>query len=238
MEQLLRLNRQFYGRFALPFSASRLQPQPGFARLFSFLPVPCHSVLDVGCGNGRFAHFLQSHQSVERYVGVDFSSELLEITRSRVSGSFYERDLSQPDCLQGLGVFEVAVCLAVLQHIPGRHRRVQLLRQIKEQLTENGRLVLSNWQFLAHPRQKRKVVDWSAIGLTAAQVEPGDYLLSWERGGSGLRYVCLLDEGETAELAADAGFSVLSHFFSDGKEGTLNLYTVLSVDTPPANVTI
>jgi hypothetical protein len=43
----------------------------------------------------------------------------------------------------------------------------------------------------------------------------------------GLRYVCLVDEVETANLAKSAGLRILDQFRSDGQEGDLNLYTVL-----------
>ena len=54
------------------------------------------------------------------------------------------------------------------------------------------------------------------------------YLLSWHRGGYGLRYVALLDEAETQRLADAAGLRVVAQFYSDGREGNLNLYTLLA----------
>ncbi|MCA9962203.1 MAG: hypothetical protein KC443_24375, partial [Anaerolineales bacterium] len=58
-------------------------------------------------------------------------------------------------------------------------------------------------------------------------VEPGDYLLTWQRSGFGLRYACHIDAGQTARLAADAELRIVHQFRSDGKEGNLSLYTVL-----------
>jgi hypothetical protein len=54
-------------------------------------------------------------------------------------------------------------------------------------LLPEGRLLLSNWQFATNSRQRRKQLAWSTAGLEPADVEPGDYLLSWQRGGLGLR---------------------------------------------------
>ncbi len=95
-------------------------------------------------------------------------------------------------------------------------------------LAPGGRVALANWQFTASERQRRKIRPWSEAGITAADVEEGDYLLSWQRGGYGLRYVALLDESETRRLAAAAGLRVVESFRSDGREGELNLYTVLA----------
>lgn len=227
VRQLLALNRRFYDELAEPFVRSRAAPQPGFYRLVDLLPRPCDRLLDVGCGDGRFGRFLQA-RGVRQYIGVDFSDSLLAQARATTPGEFYQRDLSRPDCLEGLGLFDAVACLATLQHIPGRTNRVQLLAAMKACLASGGRLLLANWQFLASERQRRKVADWGEIGLSSAEVEPGDYLLTWQRGGSGLRYVALIDAAETAALVQEAGLHILAQFRSDGREGDLNLYTILS----------
>jgi hypothetical protein len=58
--------------------------------------------------------------------------------------------------------------------------------------------------------------------------------LSWRRNGRGLRYVHLVDQQETTWLAKQADLLILDEYLSDGKEGNLNLYTILAkqqVDT-------
>ncbi len=232
VQRLLDLNQEFYDAQADSFSGSRVTPQPGFARLLPHLPQPCPRFLDVGCGNGRFAEFLQSHKRIGEFVGVDFSEELLTDAAKNAEGTFYQRNLLEPDCLDGLGRFPAISCLAVMHHLPGRANRVRLLQEIKEHLVENGRLLISNWQFMDSPRQRRKVQDWAEISLTAADVEPNDYLLAWRRGGFALRYACQIDVAETAELATAAGFAIVDQFRSDGKEGNLSLYTVLTPTLP------
>jgi tRNA (uracil-5-)-methyltransferase TRM9 len=226
-QQLLALNRTFYSQLALPFACSRSRPQPGWSRLAAFLPEPCPTLLDVGCADGRFGRFLLERQRIGRYSGVDFSAELLEQARRTLAGEFYERDLSDPHSLAGLSRYTAVACLSTLQHVPGRAQRLRLLREIAEHLLPEGRLLLANWQFMDNPRQRRKVVAWEDIGLTASGVEANDYLVSWQREGSGLRYVCLIDTAETAALARESGLALVDHFRSDGREGDLNLYTIL-----------
>ncbi|GJM41147.1 MAG: hypothetical protein DHS20C20_14290 [Ardenticatenaceae bacterium] len=231
-QRLLALNQEFYDAHADSFSGSRVKPQPGFARLLPYMPEPCPRFLDVGCGNGRFAEFLQSQDRIGDFVGVDFSEELLSDAALNAVGSFYQRNLLAPGCLDGLGQFPAISCLAVMHHLPGKANRVRLLQEIRAHLTENGRLLISNWQFMDSPRQRRKVQDWAAIGLTASDVEANDYLLAWQRGGFALRYACHIDAAETAELAEKAGFTIVDQFRSDGKEGNLSLYTVLTPTLP------
>ena len=252
-KRLLKLNQAFYARFAAPFADSRSNPQPGFYRLLKYLPISCDRVLDVGCGNGRFGQFLKSEHLSFDYTGIDFTSELLLLAGEQVQGNFYQRDISRPGFLEGIGKFDLIVCLATMQHVPGRSNRIGLLREMKLHLAENGRIFLANWQFLDSRRQRRKICDWANANLSEADVEPGDYLLTWQRDGSGFRYVCAIDAEETAYLARAAGMRETIQFRSDGKEGYLNLYTVLThdiqhntresmnilpVDRPDANATI
>lgn len=226
--QLLQLNQVFYEQMAAPFAGSRQKPWPGFVELSRWLPAECPDLLDVGCGEGRLGRFLQQAGRIQTYTGVDFSQSLLQMAQAQTVGTFWQRDLSQPGSLDGLPQYAGITCLATLQHIPARTNRLRLLQEMAAHLKPAGRLILANWQFLQSARQQRKLSRWEEIGLTAADAEPNDYLLTWQRNGFARRYVCLIDAVETAALAAAAGLTVLRQFHSDGREGNLNLYTVLS----------
>lgn len=228
VERLLLLNQTFYSRFASPFADSRSSPQPGFNHLLKYLPDDYASVLDVGCGNGRFGLFLMNLNSPFDYTGVDFTSELLVLAEEQVGGEYFQRDISHPGYLEGMERFDLIVCLATMQHVPGESNRVNMLREMKKHLAKQGRIFLANWQFLESPRQRRKIREWADVGLSDDDVEAGDFLLSWQREGSGLRYVCAINAVETAALAEAANLHEITSFRSDGKEGNLNLYTVLS----------
>lgn len=238
-QQLRALNQHFYATLATPFAHSRAHQPAGFERLVAYLPPGCQRALDVGCGEGRWGRFLLAQRPQVQYVGVDLAPELLAVARARLMqlGSSTRPTLWQHDILSlpadwEPAPFDVIACLAVLQHIPGRANRWRLMQQLGERLAVGGRLFLSNWQFTRSPRQRRKIRPWSEVGLTAADVEVDDYLLSWERGGSGRRYVALIDVAATAELAQAAGCRILAQFDGDGREGNLNLYTVLERLTP------
>jgi SAM-dependent methyltransferase len=239
VKRLVDLNQAFYEQFAGSFADSRSRPQPGFTSLLHSLPAGAISVLDVGCGDGRFGRFLdnetkrletrnwESSTTVRQYVGVDFSEGLLAIARALGPGEYQQRDLTQPDCLEGLGQFDLIACLATLHHIPGYANRLQLMREMRARLRPGGRLFLATWQFLDSERQRRKLRDWILVGLDESDVEPGDYLLSWERDGHGLRYVALVDAPALRKMSQEADLTVQHQFQSDGREGNLSLYTIL-----------
>lgn len=225
--KLVDINTKFYENLAEPFSESRSSPQPGYATLLKYLPKRPVTVLDVGCGNGRFGRFLVEAKMVVSYTGIDNSRSLLADAGELFSNVFY-RDLSLPDCLDGFGNFDLVACLSTLQHIPVEENRGRLLKEIATHLLPDGRIVLANWQFLDSPRQRRKVRPWTDAGLDPLQLEPDDYLISWDRGGQGNRYVAYIDEIRTQRLADLAGLRVIDQFRSDGQEGNLNLYTILA----------
>ncbi len=228
VDELLALNRSFYDQFAEPFVQSRLTPQPGFYRLLEEIGSSVENVLDVGCGNGRFGLFLQGHFADFDYTGIDFSFKLLNQANENLSGTFIQKDISKRGFLDGLGKFDLVICLSTMQHIPGKMNRCQLLHEMSDHLADKGIMFLGNWQFMDSPRQRRKIQDWKLAGINAVDVEPNDYLLSWKRDGFGLRYVCMIDAEETAELAAQTGLEIRRQFRSDGKEGNLNLYSILA----------
>ncbi|HBY06444.1 MAG TPA: hypothetical protein DEH22_01125, partial [Chloroflexi bacterium] len=93
-------------------------------------------------------------------------------------------------------------------------------------LPPGGQFIHSNWQFLNSARLRQRVHPWPEIGLSEAEVEPGDYLLDWRRGGFGLRYVHHFSENELHTLADETGFRIIESFFSDGESGNLGLYQV------------
>lgn len=227
-QRLLALNQSFYGAYANPFAQSRANPQPGFRRLLSHVPEICRRALDVGCGEGRFGRFLLTERPELSYVGVDFSPELLARAEEALpEATFYCRDISRVGSLQDLGRFELVTTLAVLQHIPGRTRRAQVLREMGRRMTDEGRLFLSTWQFMDSKRQRRKIVDWQRADIAPEDVEEDDYLMTWGTARRGLRYVAYINPAQVRALADKAGLVVIEEFRSDGREGDLNLYAVL-----------
>ena len=120
--------------------------------------------------------------------------------------------------------FYSAGCVT-LHHI---QLRASILASLAKHLAPTGQVALSNWQFTRSERLQKRIVPWSAAGLSDADVEPGDHLLSWERKGQhGLRYVHVLDQAEAEQLAAAAGLQITETFSADGVTGDLSEYVVL-----------
>ena len=163
-----------------------------------------------------------------QYVGVDSSAALLGCATPRAGARLLQLDLMNAAwVLRMRRRFPAIVCFAVLHHVPGARRRLRLLRQLRGLLRPGGVCVLSVWQFVHVPRLRRKICDWQQAGITAAQVDAHDYLLDWQRGGSGLRYAHQFSVPELEQLCTRAGFEIRQTYRSDGATGDMGLYVVL-----------
>lgn len=182
INRLAAINREFYQRFAEHFSSTRSTPWHGFAFVADSLPQPCERLLDVGCGDGRLGRYLLDAGKVAQYVGIDFSTALLDVGRDLETTTLLERNLLAPNPLDGLGTFDAIASIAVFHHIPSHANRVRLLREMGDHLNPSGRIILSTFQFMLSERLRSKIVDWGVVGMKSADLEPTDYLLDWRRG--------------------------------------------------------
>ncbi len=233
-ERLLALNRDFYEGFADSFSDTRGRVQPGVRRILSQID-PQDRVLDLGCGNGTLARALARSGFRGHYLGLDMSEGLLEnaarLLDAPDQGSFAFRtvDLASAGwagAVAGEG-FDWVVSFAVFHHLPGLSLRRQVVSTMVQLVSPGGKAAVSVWQWQNSPRLRKRVLPWSAAGLSEDALDPGDVLLDWRAADRiGLRYVHTFDAAELSDLAQDGGFDVVDCFYSDGKPGNLALYQI------------
>ncbi len=247
MERLNQINREFYSTFAESFSRTRPESARELERILPYIADGAR-VLDVGCGNGRMAAFLARQQRKVTYIGIDSSEALIarckkqEASR-RAQDAFLVVDITRPDWTNsllsqgeppdggrrpGMRRFDCILLLAVLHHIPASEVRARILRQVRQLLAPQGHVVISTWQFLDNERMRKKIVPWSSVEIDEQELEPGDALLHWKRGGLGLRYCHWIGEDELRSLAAKANLKITGTFRAGGREGDLSLYAILS----------
>lgn len=229
--EIVNLNHQFYQSFAADFSETRERLQFGVIKVLERVPLSC-SVMDLGCGNGNVAWQLAEKNFQGSYLGVDFSLGLLNwAVRDQPSSfqtEFLEFDLTSPswEGILPFSAFDVICCFATLHHIPSREMRTSICRNMRKHIKDDGAVYLSVWQFIRSERLRKKILPWDTVGIRDDQVDEGDYLLDWRRGGEGTRYVHLFSPEELLGLAAGSGFKVIETFDSDGEGGNLGLYQV------------
>lgn len=105
---------------------------------------PGARVLDIGCGVGILARYLQEIASF--VLAVDISEENVRIAKQYATSERCEVRvldvIHQADDLHSFGKFDVAVMPDVIEHIP-RENYAGLFRSIEEALTSNGRMIIT-----------------------------------------------------------------------------------------------
>lgn len=244
-QTLIELNRDFYAGLAQAFSDSRRDPWPGWSRAVSHLNLPADhpiSVLDVGCGNGRFAKFLEDHlASPYCYRGIDSSPALLDRARDAHRALDHVQFENCEILDSGVALapnenrFDLVVLFGVLHHVPGEASRRELIERLVAQLLPGGILIVTAWQFGAFERFRSRIIPWAQHNAQAresidpCELEEGDHLLRW--GDASLpRYCHFTPPGELRELIANPIAVRIDEFSADGKTGDLNQYAVWRLD--------
>ena len=228
IEKIVELNSQFYQKFGEQFSATRGRIQSGVRKILEGIGRDL-SILDLGCGNGEFARQLADAGHTAPYLGVDFSLPLLKDAMrvpQHFPATFLELDITSEDWSKIPDTYSLIVSFATLHHIPGEDTRLRILRNVQERLAPGGQFIFSNWQFLNSERLRKRIQNWDVVNINEADLDEGDYLLDWRRGGTGYRYAHQYSEEELARLAEMSGFKVVDTFYSDGATGNLGLYQI------------
>lgn len=178
-KKLLDLVRLNYNDIADSFDKTRKKPLwPELNKLTEAVKEG-ESVMDVGCGNGRLLYGLKDKNI--SYLGVDFSSELVERARSNFpEHKFREGDILDLGKIEEVG-FDHVFCVAVLHHIPGFDLRVQALQQLKNKVKKDGRIVVTVWNLWQRPRFRKLIFRYFLLKLFKKNnMDFGDVIFEWK----------------------------------------------------------
>ena len=248
-EQLSHVTSEFYAQQAQSFSATRQMPWQGWQQCLDATPQLLSgekpSVLDVGCGNLRFARFLRDEAGIvpAKYFAVDNCKPLVEsgetdthvselafieldVIKSLLDGTLSSR-LTVPAC-------DLVVAFGFLHHVPEAQKRIQLLRTLLDRTKSGGFVCVSFWQFmnsqkLAAKAQETTAQGLRALGIDASELEEHDYLIGWQDKANTWRYCHHFSQEELDELLGSLGSDVhvCAQFSADGKDNNLNWYVIL-----------
>jgi SAM-dependent methyltransferase len=224
IKRLNEINRTFYRMTAEDFDESRGQPWPGWDALLPYLKPPL-TVLDVGCGNGRFGAFLAQKLGTDLvYCGMDSNPVLLERARAALSG--LEARLELRDVIENPpdgGEYDLVALFGVLHHVPGNWQRREFMHTLAQRVAQGGYLAFAAWRFYDFGRFRQRIVPWP----DDLDVETGDHLLDWRRGVHALRYCHYVDDAEHSDLIAATGLAEITTYCADGRTNDANRYSLL-----------
>lgn len=237
IKQIVKLNNEFYQLISKDFSRTRQEPWEGWGRVVKniheyFNEEPKFSknykketkikrartskleisVLDIGCGNGRFCKYLYDYFANFSYTGVDINNDLLLEGKEKcknlkgVKSKFLKKDIIL-DINEIRGKYNVVCGFGVTHHLPNNDFReswFKSLLSLSKEESKSSMIVLTFWDFTKMP---------------------GDYLVSWGKGIEKPRYCHKYSEKELSNLVKmykQSGFKLIDRYKADNK----NLYLI------------
>jgi tRNA (uracil-5-)-methyltransferase TRM9 len=227
IDELNAINRRFYETTAVDFDQTRGKAWLGWAKLAEYLKAPL-SVLDVGCGNGRFGLFLAEQLKGEiSYHGIDNNAQLLAYAQTAfASVDNLKAKLEEADIVNEplpAADYDLVVLFGVIHHVPSAEKRKSFMVDLAKRVKTGGLLCFAAWRFYEYERFRERLVAWPEH----LEVEQHDYLLDWRRGENALRYCHYVDDAEEQALIAATGLQVVTQYRADGENNRMNSYTLL-----------
>ncbi len=203
-----------YSLIAKDFSRTRESVWPEIEFLFNDFLYPGNTVLDLGCGNGRWFDVFQK-RSVD-YIGLDNSQELIKIAQGKYpQGKFVLA--SALDMPFSDDFFDGIYSIAVFHQIPGSQLRLRFLEEAKRVLKPGGLLILTVWNF-HRPRELILLVKYTILKLLGkSELDFGDVFYSW--GDKTKRYYHVFFKRELLSLAKASGWKVKQIDIVKNKKG-------------------
>lgn len=237
ISKLNTLNTNFYTTVAEDFDDSRNHFWPGWQELTNYIDVQnVESILDIGCGNGRFGVFAQSQfPQLQKYVGIDSNSKLLQSAAQQTDPQIAEyqavdivqRLIHNQSLLDMEASFDLITIFGVMHHIPSFELRKKLITQAASMLSKKGTLIIATWQFMEYERFTKKLVSPETVHIESSELEENDYFLDWKRGSQAVRYCHYHTLEEINNHIENSGIKMQATFRADGKENNVNCYYML-----------
>lgn len=172
------------------------------------------SVLDVGCGNGRFlTEINNSKLIIQNYFGIDSSDGMIREARKLHP----DHQFQQASMLEILNLsfwifhFDSLLFLASFHHLATREERIQVMQDSKKLLTPNGRIYMTNWNLRDQERYE------------ASHRWDGEYDI---KIGEFSRYYHGFTQGELAGLFIETGYQIIENRIFDGGRNFLSIISL------------
>lgn len=148
VDKAIQLEKEFvhqtYDQIAEHFSATRYGQWPSVIQFMNSLPTGS-LILDIGCGNGKYLS-VRGESNCNYVIGTDCSRNLLNICMDRGFETFQDNCLNIGTTVRE-GIFDAAICIAVIHHLATEERRLDALRSIVRLIRIGGRALIYVWAF-------------------------------------------------------------------------------------------
>ncbi|MFH1822424.1 MAG: class I SAM-dependent methyltransferase [Patescibacteria group bacterium] len=142
-------------------------------------------ILDVGCGNGRLLKIIGDKDI--QYLGVDNNEKLLSISKKKLPKyKFVLGDILELSKIPDIN-FNYIFCIALLHHLPGKDLRVAALKQLKNKVAPDGKIIITVWNLWTQVKFRQLILKFFFLKLIkknlpaqAGKMDFGDILFDWK----------------------------------------------------------
>jgi alkylated DNA repair protein alkB family protein 8 len=222
-EEIIKGVKESFDLIAEDFSTTRERLWEDLKFLFDYLKKG-DKVLDLGCGNGRFYPWFQ--EKGVAYVGIDFSSSLIEIAKKKFpEGKFYLGNALELPFKNN--EFDVLFAIALLHHIPSNELRLKVILEAKRVLKKKGILVLTVWNLWQKRYFKYILSEFKKKILGKSELDFKDCYIPWNKGEVKVqRYCHAFTLRELKKLIIKSDFKLISSGYTRRKGYRPNIYVV------------
>ncbi|MEK7557898.1 MAG: class I SAM-dependent methyltransferase [Patescibacteria group bacterium] len=171
-------------------------------------------ILDVGCGNGRLLEAFKNKKI--SYTGVDNSERLIELAKQNQELGIRNQEFLVGDILELNKLpekdFDYVFCLAVLPHLPGNDLRLTALKQLKNKIKQQGKIILTAWNMWSQKKFRKLLWKFVLLKLiNKNKLDFGDILFDWKNSAGqaiSQRYYHAFTKQELKRLFKKAGLKI------------------------------
>jgi len=189
-------------------------------------------LLDVGCGNGRHVFWLND-EGFYTY-GIDISRNLVQIAKAKTIPSMKRK----PDFIVSdsahlpfkNSVFDIALLVAVLHHLPSHDERQKTLEETSRVLNEEGKVIVTVWRLWQRRFLKHTIKEFFKRIFGKGQKECGDIYRRWRTSDKRYevyRFYHLFRFKEIKELIKNTQLKLVHLEKLGGKGGKENFFAYL-----------
>jgi len=213
-QNLLNLVKDGYEQIADDFSTTRDKKLwPELAKLAEQVK-DGDSVLDAGCGNGRLVKAFIGKNIT--YIGIDSSEKLIKKAKMNNESRIMNKEFIIGSILDLKSIlnekFNFIFSVAVFHHLPGEELRIEALKQMKERLKDDGKIIISAWNLWRQNKYLKLILKffWKKI-IGKNKMDFGDIVFDWKNNKGekvSPRYYHAFTKNELTKLAGKASLKI------------------------------
>lgn len=208
-KKLLKKVHKDYMQIAEDFSQTRKWLWPEFDFFRKYINKG-DSILDLGCGNGRFYPFVKKIKNIS-YIGIDNNETLIDYAQKNyTSTKFVVGDLLN---IPYYDQADILFSIASFHHIPSSKLRNKSAQELNRVLKKNGFAIITVWNLFQKRYRKHVIKSLFNFIVHFGKYDWNDTFIPWSKTGVD-RYYHAFTPGELKKIFKKNGFDIVDMFYT------------------------